>query len=71
MSTPIEEFLGKIYRVRRVAWMTVIGFLVWPAALLMAWSYREERKYWLGVFCASLIATAIVLIILAIKGVLG
>ncbi len=63
---------GPIYRIRRMAWFTVIGVLVWPVGLLMALLYPEERKYWLGVFGASLIFAVIVFVYLATKkGMLG
>jgi len=67
----LDYFLGKIYRIRRIVWFTIAGTLVWPVALLMAWSYPDERKYWLGVFGVSAVLTVIGLVCLGVKGMLG
>jgi hypothetical protein len=67
MNDPIQH----IFRIRRIAWGTVVGILVWPVALLMAWAYPEERRHWLRVLGISLILTVIVLIGLGIKGLLN
>jgi hypothetical protein len=64
----MKDPTGNVYRIRRIVWLTIVGFLVWPVSLLMAWSYPEEKKYWMRVFYASLAATAIVLVCLAMKG---
>ena len=71
MVDSIDDLLGRIYRMRRIVWLTVVGFLVWPVALFMAWSFPEEKKYWMRVLYASLAAAAVVLACLAIQGMLG
>ena len=66
MDDPIREF----YRVRRIAWFTVVGVLIWPVGLLMALLFPEERKHWMRVFTASLILTVIALVCLGVKRML-